>query len=189
MKKIIKLLSVLLALIFALSLVACGGSDDTDTDKDNESVASKTDDASSVDLNSTITMPDFEVEGFGEEKTVFVNSSDEQSIMIEVYHKDNEILSFTLTNKVFFGDSSEEEMKEIKKTLDEHFAEASQKENISYSCILANNEVSVVIAIRDLDIQENKEYMEEFGLYDGYTAGDTYEDLEAYALKNGFTKQ
>ena len=85
-----KLLCMILALLMALSLVACGGSDadtDTDADKDNSSVASKVEDTSSIDTNSTITLPEFEFGGFGEEKTTFVNSGEGQTMTIETYHK------------------------------------------------------------------------------------------------------
>lgn len=188
MKKTIKLLSLLLALCFALSLVACGGSD-ADADKDNSSVASKVEDTSSIDTNSTITMPDFEFGGLGEEKTTFVNSGEAQTMMIETYHKDNELLSFTMTLKMPFGDKTEDEMKALKDTYDQQFAEASTKDYISYTCLLVDNELSLVIAIRDLDVKEHKEYMVKLHLYDGYTVDDTFEDLETYLLGHGYVKQ
>lgn len=192
MKKTIKLLSLLLALCFALSLVACGGSDadtDADADKDNSSVASKVEDTSSIDTNSTITMPDFEFGGLGEEKTTFVNSGEAQTMTIETYHKDNELLSFTMTLKMPFGDKTEDEMKVLKDTYDQQFAEASTKDYISYTCLLVDNELSLVIAIRDLDVKEHKEYMVQLHLYDGYTVDDTFEDLETYLLGHGYVKQ
>ena len=190
MNKTIKLLSLLLALCFALSLVACGGSDaEADADKDNGSAASKVEDTSSTNANSTITMPDLEFGGLGEEKTTFVNSGDGQTMTIETYHKDNELLSFTMTLKMPFGDKTEDEMKTLKDMYDQQFAEASTKDYISYTCLLVEEELSLVIAIRDLDVKEHKEYMVQLHLYDGYTVDDTYEDLETYLLGHGYVKQ
>ncbi len=192
MKKMIKLLALVMALALVFSLAACGGSDDTDgadDDKDNSSVSSKVDDNSSVDLNSTITLPDFDVDILGEEKATFVQSGEGQTMTIEAYHKDNELRSFTMTLKIPFGDKTEDEMKVLKEQYDGMFDEASRKDYISYSCILVDNELSLVIAIRDLEVREHKEYMVELHLYDGYTADDTYEDLETYLLNHGYVKQ
>lgn len=188
MKSIAKIAAFIMALCFVLGLVACGGSE-TDTNKDNSTVSSKNEPTSSVDVNSTITASDLEIGDIGEEKATFVLDHASQTMTIEAYHKDNELRSFTMTLKVPFGDQTEEEMKTLKDQFDKQFDEASKKDYISYSSILANNELSVVIAVRDLTVREHKEYMVDLHLYDGYTADDTYEDFEEYLLTHDYVKQ
>ncbi len=184
MKNVMKYAVLIMVLVLTFGLVACDGSD---INNGNSTVSSKDESTSSVDINSTITAPDFEIEGFGDEKTTFTHSAGGEDNTLEVYHKNDVIKSITLTAVAEVGDRTEAEVKELEKSMKNTYAEADAKDFISYSFTVSDGKIKVVLAAIDLDIKENMEYFASIGLF-GITADSTYTEFEESLAETKFEK-
>lgn len=205
MKKTVKLLSLLLALCFALSLVACGGgSDDTFSVTSREPIdlgtVSKNDgtvNSNDTDTDSgygdeiTISMPDFDLGDTGvEEKAVFVTPAEaEASGEFKIYHKNNVIKSITMTTSNNFPSYTADQMKQVIKEADANFAEFAKNDFVSYSCTASGTTATIVIAMRNLDENGNQAKVAEQEFMSSLEADTTYSELEAILLGGGFIKQ
>lgn len=203
MNKTIKIASLLLALCFALSLVACGGgSDDTfsvtsrdpidlGTVSKNDGTVNSNDNNSGYGDEITISMPDFNLGDTGlEEKTVFVTPAEAgASGEFKIYHKDNVIKSITMTTSNDFPGYTADQMKQVIKEADENFAEFAKNDFVSYSCTASGTTATIVIAMRNLDENGNQAKVAEQEFMSSLEADTTYSEFEAILLDGGFIKQ
>lgn len=190
MKKFLKLLAVLTAMVAVLSLAACGGSD---SDSDSDDVQSKkASTAASTDSkdNSVITAPDFNAPS-GDKKVVYEIIDDEIDCTdtFEIYYSDNKIKSVTNTMVMDLGGIDEEYCNAVKDATDIVFEDYAKGKNVSYSSIVDKGTLKVVMAVLDLDKQENLEAFADAEVIDGFTADMTFGDLEEMLKRNGYEKK
>ncbi len=190
MKRILKLLAVLTAMVAVLSLGACGGSDsDSDSDDVKSNKASTAASTDSKD-NSVITAPDFNAPS-GDEKGVYEIIDDEINCTdtFEIYYSENKIKSVTNTMVMDLGGIDEEYCNAVKEATDSVFEDYAKGKNVSCSSIVGKGALKFVMAVLDLDEQENLKAFEEAEVINGFTADMTFSDLEEMLKRNGYEKK
>lgn len=138
-------------------------------------------------------MPDFNVDNFTEEKAIFTKTSTvisgSETDEVKIYYKNDTIQSITLTSKQPADGRSKDELNQLKDQLDASFAEISKKEFVSYSSLVTDEEISIVMACNDLEVKENLKAVADMGLFEGLTESTTYTQLVKILEDEGFKKQ
>lgn len=190
MKKIIILT---LTIILCLGLTACGSdtekATDNDTKKDNVATDAATDAPSTDTTIPPISIPDLNLDNFTEEKAIFKRETEEENQEVEVYYKDDIIQSITFKAQMAANGHTKDELNQLKDETDAFFAEISKKDFVSYSCIVTDESISLVMACNDLEVKENLKDVSDMGLFEGLTENTTYTQLLKILEDEGFKKQ
>lgn len=191
MKKTVSI--IILVLILCLGLVACGSDEKTtsnnDTKNDIVTTNAATDVPSYESTSTPITMPDLNLNNATEEKAIFTMTAGGETDEVKVYYKQDVIQSITLTSKAPADGRTKDELNQLKDQLDASFAEISKKDFVSYSCVVTDEEISIVMACNDLEVKANLKDVADMGLFEGLTEDTTYTQLVKILEVEGFKKQ
>lgn len=191
MKKTVSI--IILVLILCLGLVACGSDEKTTSNNDTKNDIVTTNaatDAPSYESTSTpITMPNLNLNNATEEKAIFTMTAGGETDEVKVYYKQDVIQSITLTSKAPADGRTKDELNQLKDQLDASFAEISKKDFVSYSCVVTDEEISIVMACNDLEVKANLKDVADMGLFEGLTEDTTYTQLVKILEVEGFKKQ
>ncbi len=200
MKKAISLLSLILCLVMAFSLVACGGSDTTSSeDKDDtSSTASTTSSTGSTTASTESTTSDTSSttssvpEASEIEAVAYMITEGNESAVYVIAHKGEQIVGMSEgigytpeEGKTF----TQEEKDDFKAEIEEAFSDLDAN-FASYEMFLEDGELSVLITFTGLDTDagldyylENTDIPEEV-----FFKGVTFTQLNQSFIDNGFTE-
>ncbi|MBQ8164241.1 MAG: hypothetical protein IJZ94_00290 [Clostridia bacterium] len=185
MKITLKISAAVLALILCFGLVACG-SDDKATTNENET---KTETGTVEPTGTPITAPDLNLDSSVEEEAIFTMEAGGESDEVKVYYKDDIIQSITLTSIAPADGRTKDELNELKDQIDTALAEIAEKDFVSYSCVVTDDEISVVMACNDLEEKDNFKYVADLGMFEGLTENTTYSQFAEILANEGYEKQ
>lgn len=184
MKKFIKSIALLTAALTVLCLSACGG------DSKDEDTSSKADTGSKGSA-ITVSVPDVSMPE-KESSVVYEMYDDEvdatETVKIYYVESEDKIMSITDTTAFSLAGMSEDQQDMMKETMDEMFADFAKGSNISYSSTVADDKITIVIAIRDLDEADNVKALDDFELFNGFEENTTFSEFVKSLESEGYTK-
>lgn len=183
MKKLIKSIALIAAALTVMSLAACGG------DSKDEDTSSKAD-TGSKGSEVTVSVP--EVSKPANESSVIYEKYDDEievteTIKICYVEAEDKITSITDTTTVSLAGMTEEQQEMMKEVYDGMFADYAKESNISYSSTVADDKITMVIAILDLDVSDNAKSLAESELLGEFTETVTFSEFTESLVSDGYT--
>ncbi len=195
MKLTVKLLTLLMALCLVLTLVACG--DDSNNNNSNGDDNSKPT-STTVSVDSTPDTPAVNSSSSTVESTIpqvkvetvsysGIDGNTGATNVIEIVTEDDIITEITKTTTIDCTYFTADQIQRFDKATDEAYNKLNDNECSKYERRRIGPNYNVIISFKDLDVQENADYLSSLGYFGDYGFGTSVAELGQILSSMGYT--